>query len=165
MEIELFGGSLHFSYLRDLLLAYLLAIPVAFNRERESRSAGLRTFPLVAAGSCAYVLIGIDVVGDNEDALARIVYGLMTGIGFIGGGAIVKEGGTAHGTATAAAIWGTGAIGAAVAFHRFEIAVLVTLLSLFTLLAFKPIKGLIRGRRRTPRQPSNSSPEPPSSTR
>jgi putative Mg2+ transporter-C (MgtC) family protein len=90
MQIELLGWSLEVYYLRDLLLAYLLAIPVALNRERESRSAGLRTFPLVAAGCCAYVLIGVDVLGDNPDAVARVLYGLMTGIGFIGGGAIVK---------------------------------------------------------------------------
>jgi putative Mg2+ transporter-C (MgtC) family protein len=132
--------------LRDLLLAYLLAIPIAFNRERQSRSAGLRTFPLVASACCAYVLIGTDVVGENKDAIARVLYGLMTGIGFIGGGAIVKEGGTAHGTATAATIWSTGAIGAAVAFHRYEIAVLVSLLTFLTLLVFEPIKGLIHNR-------------------
>lgn len=148
MEIELFGWSLHFSYLRDLLLAYLLAIPIAFNRERQSRSAGLRTFPLVASACCAYVLIGTDVVGENKDAIARVLYGLMTGIGFIGGGAIVKEGGTAHGTATAATIWSTGAIGAAVAFHRYEIAVLVSLLTFLTLLVFEQIKGLIHNRHR-----------------
>jgi putative Mg2+ transporter-C (MgtC) family protein len=71
------------------MLAYLLAIPVAFNRERAGRSAGLRTFPLVAAGCCANVLIGVDVLGDNPDALAGVIYGLMTGIGFIGGGAIM----------------------------------------------------------------------------
>jgi putative Mg2+ transporter-C (MgtC) family protein len=153
MDIDLFGWTLHLFYVRDLLLAYLLAIPVAFNRERESRSAGLRTFPLVAAGCCAYVLIGKDVVGANEDALARVIYGLMTGIGFIGGGAIVKEGGTAHGTATAAAIWATGAIGAAVAFHRYEIAVLVAFLNFFTLSVFKPIKGLIRNKHRAAADP------------
>jgi putative Mg2+ transporter-C (MgtC) family protein len=146
MDFDLLGWSFHFSDLRDLLLAYLLAIPVAFNRERESRSAGLRTFPLVAVGCCAYILIGVDVVGSDKDAVSRVIYGLMTGIGFIGGGAIVKQGGAAHGTATAAAIWGTGAIGAAVAFHRYEIAVLVTLLNFFTLLALKPLKGLIRNR-------------------
>ena len=146
MQIELLGWGLEVYYLRDLMLAYVLAIPVAFNRERESRSAGLRTFPLAAAGCCAYVLIGVDVLGDNPDAVARVLYGLMTGIGFIGGGAIVKQDGTAHGTATAAAIWGTGAIGAAVAFHRYEIAVLVALLNFLTLLVFKPIKGLIDNR-------------------
>jgi putative Mg2+ transporter-C (MgtC) family protein len=147
MEIELFGWSLHFYYLRDLLIAYALAFPVAFNREREGRSAGLRTFPLVAVASCAYVLIGKDVVGnDHPDALARVLYGLMTGIGFIGGGAIVKHGGSAYGTATAASIWSTGAIGASVAFHRYEIGILLTLLTFFTLLIFKPLKGLIRSR-------------------
>jgi putative Mg2+ transporter-C (MgtC) family protein len=148
MEIDVLGWTFHLDYLRDLFLAYLLAFPVAFNREREGRSAGLRTFPLVALGSCAYLLIGRDLFGNDPGALARVVYGLMTGIGFISGGAIVKEGGTAHGTATAATIWSTGAIGAAVAFHRFEVAVLLTFLNFFTLLVFKPIKSLIRRKHR-----------------
>jgi putative Mg2+ transporter-C (MgtC) family protein len=67
----------------------------------------------------------------------------MTGIGVIGGGATVMEGGTAHSTATAATIWSTGAIGATPAFHRYEITVLNTFL---TLLVFEPIKGLIDNR-------------------
>jgi putative Mg2+ transporter-C (MgtC) family protein len=148
VEIDLFGWSLHLGYLRELVLAYSLAIPVAFNREVESRSAGLRTFPLVAVGSCAYVLIGQAIFGEDADAISRVVYGLMTGIGFIGGGAIVKQDGSAYGTATAAAIWSTGAIGAAVAFHRYEIAVSLTLFNLFTLLVLAPIKGMLRHRHR-----------------
>lgn len=146
MTIEMLGWELQLFYLGDLLAAYVLAIPVAFNREREGRSGGLRTFPLVAVASCAFILIGKDVVGDHPDALARLIYGLMTGIGFIGGGAIVKYGGTAHGTATAASIWSTGAIGAGVAFHRYEIAVLLTVLTFLTLVLFRPLKVLIRNR-------------------
>jgi putative Mg2+ transporter-C (MgtC) family protein len=146
VNIEILGWNLHLYYLGDMLVAYLLAVPIALNRERESRSAGLRTFPLVAVGSCAYVLIGQDLAGGSPDALARVLYGLMTGIGFIGGGAIVKQGGNAYGTATASVIWSTGAIGAAVAFHRYEIAVLLTLLNLVTLTFFKPIKGLIHNK-------------------
>lgn len=143
MAIDIYGWSLHLYYLRDLMLAYLLAMPVALNREHEGRSAGLRTFPLVAMGCCAFLIVGRDIVGENPDAVARLMYGLMAGIGFIGGGAIVKQGGIAFGTATAAAIWCTGAIGAAVAFQRYEVAVLVALVNFLTLLIFKPIKELI----------------------
>jgi putative Mg2+ transporter-C (MgtC) family protein len=60
--------------------------------------------------------------------MARVFYGLMTGIGFIGGGAILKNGGSVHGTATAASLWTTGAMGGAVAFGRYEIAALLTLI-------------------------------------
>ena len=70
----------------------------------------------------------------------------MTGIGFIGGGAIVKQEGSAHGTATAASIWSTGAVGLAVAFDRYGIAISVALITFLTLFLFRPIKHVIGGR-------------------
>ena len=113
-------------------LAYLLALPIAWDRERDARSAGLRTFPLVAISACAFTLIGLDVFS-AEEARARVVQGLLTGIGFIGGGAIIKSRGTVTGTATAASIWATGAMGIAVAFDRFEIALILSVLTFLTL--------------------------------
>ena len=67
----------------------------------------------------------------------------MTGIGFIGGGAILKQDGGVYGTATAASIWNTGAVGAAVAFHRYEIAVVLAFISFLILSLAKPIKKTI----------------------
>lgn len=110
----------------------VLSLPVAWNREKSAQSAGLRTFPLVAVASCSYVLIAASVLGGNNDSLARIIAGLITGIGFIGGGAILKERASVPGTATAASIWNTGAIGAAVAFSRYEIAIILSLINFAT---------------------------------
>ncbi len=132
--------------LRHLLLlvfAYALAVPVGWNREREARGAGLRTFPLVALGSCGYVLIGLSVLHGSASQ-SRILYGLMTGIGFIGGGAILKGRDAVHGTATAASIWITGAIGAAVAWGRYEIAIVLSVLNFATLRVGTSFKGVIR---------------------
>lgn len=115
-------------------LAFVLALPIAWERERADRSAGLRTFPLVAAASCAFVMIGVQLGGNGDGHVeARIVQGLMTGIGFVGGGAILKQESTVHGTATAASIWMTGALGAAVGFSRWELAVIVCLVTVVTL--------------------------------
>lgn len=124
-----------------LALAYAVALPIAWERERTARSAGLRTFPLVAMGSCGYVLIGLEVLSGST-AHARILYGLMTGIGFIGGGAIIRDGGTVRGTATAASIWITGAFGAAIAWHRYEIALVLSIVTFMTLRFVQPVKGL-----------------------
>jgi len=104
---------------------------------------GLRTFPLVAVASCGYMLIGSSVVDGDPDALSKLLYGLMTGIGFIGGGAILKDGASVQGTATAASIWNTGAVGAAVAFHRYEIAVVLAVISFMILSLAKPIKNTL----------------------
>ncbi len=133
-----FDWAVVLRHLLELVLAYVFAIPIAWDRETNARTAGLRTFPLVAVAACAYMLIGYQVL-DSTDAEARVIQGLMTGMGFIGGGAILKQGGSVRGTATAASLWATGAIGLAVASHRFEIAFLISIATFLTLRYLKPI--------------------------
>jgi putative Mg2+ transporter-C (MgtC) family protein len=125
--------------LTQIGIAYLLALPVAWDREHEARSAGLRTFPLVSIAACGYMLVAIQVL-DNTDAESRVLYGIVTGMGFIGGGAILKNKGSVDGTATAASLWMTGAIGIAVAFHRYEIALVLAVLNFITLRFVKELK-------------------------
>ncbi|MFO1201245.1 MAG: MgtC/SapB family protein [Tabrizicola sp.] len=127
------------SHLVVLMVAYVLALPIGWNREKEERSAGLRTFPLVAMAACGFVLIAVEVLGADSNAQARILEGLMTGIGFIGGGAILKQGDRARGTATAASLWATGAIGAAVGYGHLDIAVILSLVTILTLSLLSPI--------------------------
>ncbi len=136
--LSLLDWATVFRHFREMALAYLLAIPIAWERERSERTAGLRTFPLVAIAVCGYMLIGYSVL-DTTDAEARVVQGLITGMGFIGGGAILKEGGSVKGTATAAALWSTGAIGLSVASGRLEIALVISVVTFFTLHFLKPL--------------------------
>ena len=126
--------SLHqaLDHLLLMAIAYILALPVGWNREHATRSAGLRTFPLVAMASCGFMLIA-SASFDDPQALSRAFQGLIGGIGFIGGGAILKNKETVKGTATAASLWGTGAIGVAVAWGHFEIALMLSLISFLTL--------------------------------
>lgn len=141
-----FAGSVPQALLALLLLlvAAVFSLPLAWEREAADRPAGLRTFPVVAVGSAAFVLLGVQTFPDDANAQARIVQGLMTGIGFIGGGAILKRSGEGHveGIATAATIWATGALGAAVAMRRVDIAAMIVLVS-FVILRY--IKRLGRG--------------------
>lgn len=122
-----------------LLLSYFLALPVGWYREKEAHTIGVRTFPLVAVASCGYVLLGSGP-GVSHEAASRIIQGLVAGMGFIGGGAILKAGGEVHGTATAASIWNTGVIGAAVASDRFYLALTLALLNLIALRVLLPLK-------------------------
>ncbi len=133
-----FDWSVVLSHLVELTLAYIFAIPIAWDRETHARTAGLRTFPLVAVAACGYMLIGYQVL-DSTDAEARVIQGLMTGMGFIGGGAILKHRGRVQGTATAASLWATGAIGLAVASQRIEIALVISAMTFFTLRFLKPL--------------------------
>lgn len=126
--------------LSALIAAFILALPVGWDREQRKSSPGLRTFPLVAMSSCAYVLVAISVLGTSGDGHSRMLQGLATGIGFIGGGAILKSSNRVTGTATAASIWAMGAMGAAVAYRRLEIAVLLALVTFATLRWLMPLK-------------------------
>jgi len=122
-------------------LTYVLTAFIGWDREKEAHSAGLRTFPIVGMASCGYLL----VLGAQPDiaAQSRVLQGLITGVGFVGGGAILKEGATVRGTATAASIWNAGVIGASVALGHIEIAVMLAVLNLFTLRALLPVKNWI----------------------
>ncbi|MDX1499587.1 MAG: MgtC/SapB family protein [Woeseiaceae bacterium] len=127
-------------HLVQLSIAWVITVPIAWDRESSSRGAGLRTFPLVAVAACGYTLVGIAVL-DSTDAEARVLQGLITGIGFIGGGAILKSNGSVTGTATAASIWNTGLIGVAVAFHRYEVALVMALINFVTLRFVRELKS------------------------
>lgn len=134
-----FDLNLILSNLTLLVVAFLLSLPVAWNREKSARSAGLRTFPLVSIASCAYMLIGLSIF-EPDGSIARITYGIITGMGFIGGGAILKSKGNIMGTATASSLWNTGAIGVSVAFRLYEIAILLSLVNFLILQFAEPLK-------------------------
>lgn len=139
------------THVRAMAVAYVLALPIGWDREKSERTAGLRTFPLVAVAACGYTLVGFEVLS-STDAEARVIEGIITGMGFIGGGAILKhvvEGeGYVQGTATAASLWSTGAIGLAVAAGRLEIALVLSVLTFLTLRVLTSAKGRVRGEHR-----------------
>jgi len=130
------------NHLVTMLVAYLLAFPIAWNRESETKSAGIRTFPLVSIAACGFVLVGMDIFNE-PGAQARIIEGVVTGIGFIGGGAILKNGSSVTGLATAASLWGTAAIGIAVGTHRLEIAIILSIVTFVTLQVMSKVKDKV----------------------
>ena len=131
-------------HLVALAIAYLLALPIGWNREQEERSAGLRTFPLVAVACCGLIQAAEGIAADNPEALARIIEGLITGMGFIGGGAILRKDDSVRGTATAASLWVTGAIGIAVGLGSYDVALMLTAATAITLWVLPPLKRLTK---------------------
>jgi putative Mg2+ transporter-C (MgtC) family protein len=132
-------------HLAALSIAYALALPLGWNREQEERSAGLRTFPLVAVATCGVVQAAEALTGASAEAMARVIEGLITGMGFIGGGAILRKEDSVKGTATAASLWVTGAIGIAVGLGSYDVAVMLMLVTAFTLWLLSPLKRLTKG--------------------
>lgn len=117
-----------------LFAAALFGAIVGVQRERMGKPAGLRTHMLVATGTALFVLAGIEF--DMEpDELSRVIQGIVTGIGFLGAGAILKHDRLREitGLTTAAGIWMTAAIGVAVGLGRYGTALMAALLAWFTL--------------------------------
>jgi len=117
------------SFLR-LTVALLCGAIIGYQRERVGKAAGLRTHILVATGTCLAVVAAIEA-DMNDDALSRIVQGLVTGVGFLGAGTILKrqQEASIRGLTTAAGIWMTSAIGVCAALGRFGTALAATVLA------------------------------------
>jgi putative Mg2+ transporter-C (MgtC) family protein len=140
-DILTLGRDLNFlPHLAALAVAYVLALPIGWDREKEERSAGLRTFPLVAIASCGFIQATESILSGSPEATARIIEGIIAGMGFIGGGAILKLKNSVRGTATAASLWATGAVGTASGLGAYDVAVLVSLVTFLTLRALAPLK-------------------------
>jgi putative Mg2+ transporter-C (MgtC) family protein len=128
------------THVGQLALAFVLALPIAWDRETRERSAGLRTFTLVAISTCGFLIAARSSFAD-VDAESRVWQGLLTGIGFIGSGAILKTGASVRGTATAASIWTTAAVGASVAYSNYDIAVVLSVANFAVLRWLAPFKA------------------------
>jgi putative Mg2+ transporter-C (MgtC) family protein len=115
--------------------AVALALPIGWDRGRRSRSrsAGLRTYPLVAMATCAFVLTGWASLGPSSDEQADVLYGILTGVGFIGSGALLKDPVALRGMVTAISLWVTVAIGIAAAYGLYGLAMAMSVLSLVSL--------------------------------
>jgi len=117
-----------------LLMAALLGGVLGYERERQGKAAGIRTHMLVAMGAALFVLVpqqgGMEVAD-----MSRVIQGIVTGVGFLGAGAIIKRGSEedVQGLTTAAGVWMTAAIGIACGLGRETTAVLSTLLALVVL--------------------------------
>jgi putative Mg2+ transporter-C (MgtC) family protein len=117
---------------------------IGAEREITEQAAGLRTHMLVSIGSCLFTLASMfGFVGHTVDP-SRIAAQIVTGIGFLGAGAILRERGSVHGLTTAASIWVTAAVGLALGAGMYWVggfAVVVTLLSLWVL---RPLRRRLR---------------------
>ena len=98
----------------------------------------MRTFPLVAVASCGFIQGAEHLVGDEPEALARLIEGIITGVGFIGGGAILQQKNSVRGTATAASLWVTGAIGVSVGVGSYDVAIILSVMAFLTLQILSP---------------------------
>lgn len=120
-----------------LALAFALALPLGWDRERRSRSAGLRTYPLLSACACGFLLLAQELAA-SASAQADVFYGVLSGIGFVGSGAMMRSSDQPRGMATAVSLWVTGAIGAGVAYGGWPISAALAVLAVVALRRPRP---------------------------
>ena len=129
-----------------LLVSTLLGTLVGWERQMGRKPAGLRTHVLVCLGSTLFVLVTrhavMDIGGPNLDP-TRIIHGVITGVGFLGAGSILRTEGYVHGLTTAASVWMVAAIGVTVGVHAYALAIAGTLLALVVLEGFRWVERFL----------------------
>ena len=123
-----------------MLLSTVLGTVVGWERQMGRKPAGLRTHTLVCLGSTMFVLLAPHAMrsfGMTQFDPTRIVHGVVTGVGFLGAGSIMRQEGYVHGLTTAASVWIVSAIGVAVGVHAYTLAVGGTILALIVLEWFR----------------------------
>src|SRR5512132_3118566 len=123
-----------------MLVSLVLGTLVGWERQVGRKPAGLRTHTLVCIGSTLFVLLARHAAAlapNNNYDPTRIIHGVVTGVGFLGAGAIIRREGMTHGLTTAASIWMASAIGVAVGVKAYMLAVTGTVLALIILEVFR----------------------------
>lgn len=132
--------SIYFEEAAQVSVAFVIGAIIGLEREFRSKPAGFRTMILICVGSCLYTIISREIGGDTTD---RIASNIVTGIGFIGAGVIFKEGITVNGLTTAALIWVTAALGMAIGYHNYPLAIVVSGMVVITLFVLEPVHRFI----------------------
>ena len=135
--------------LRDLIpmtLSLVLGTLVGWERQMGRKPAGLRTHTLVCLGSTMFVLTtsyAYAAYGGHSLDATRIVHGVVTGVGFLGAGSIMRQEGFVHGLTTAASVWMVAAIGVSVGVHAYALAVIGTLFALIVLEGYRWVERFL----------------------
>jgi len=134
---------------------------LGFEREFHGHPAGMRTMALIGAGSCLFTAVGLlPAFGARVDP-TRIAAQIVTGVGFLGAGAILRQGEEVKGLTTAATIWVVASLGMAVGFGLYAIAIIAGALVMLTLVALRPVEDRFfperHNRRRTDIKPDEPS--------
>jgi putative Mg2+ transporter-C (MgtC) family protein len=132
--------SLYFEEAGQVSFAFIIGAVLGLEREFRSKPAGFRTMILISVGSCLYTILSKEAGAGSAD---RIASNIVTGIGFIGAGVIFKEGISVNGLTTAALIWITAALGMAIGYHNYPLAIVVSAIVVIALFVLEPVQRFI----------------------
>ena len=127
--------------LLKLVISFLIGALVGAEREYKNKAAGFRTVTLITTGSTLFTIISMEMGGAKDPA--RVAANIITGIGFLGAGAIFKEGANVKGLTTAATIWLAAAMGMSVGIGQYQLAALSLVIVLVIQLALPLVQKII----------------------
>lgn len=144
--VELLGNLQYFEH---LCLATLLGALLGLEREIAGKDPSLRTFALISLGSCAFSILSLEAffIAKEHNMIAdpgRVSAQIVSGMGFLGAGAIFRTSNHVRGLTTAALMWTTAASGMAAGWGKFSLALSITLIALFVLVSLKLVHGVVR---------------------
>ena len=142
--------------IRRLLTAALLGALLGIEREMRQKSAGLRTNILIAVGSALFTLMSYELAEGAGADPSRVAAQIVTGIGFLGAGAIMRTGSGVQGLTTAATVWVNAAVGVAAGGGEYHLAFIATTVTLAALLVLQPVESLIARKFGIPDQPAKN---------
>ena len=145
--MDSFWEQIDFEMVWPLALAVVLGGLIGLERELSGKPAGLRTNILICLGAAVFTLIGFDLHAESGADVAKLLSGVITGVGFIGAGVLIQDRGGVYGLTTAATIWLVTAIGIVCGLERYVMAVSITLTALFILWVFNIVDRLIEKHR------------------
>lgn len=128
--------------LTKLIISIVIGLIIGGEREYRNKSAGLRTLILICLGSTIFTILS-EKIADDVTGASRVAANIVTGIGFLGAGAIMREGLTITGLTTASTIWVAAALGMAVGAGEFRLAIYSMILTFSVLTIFENIQQLI----------------------
>lgn len=129
-----------------LLTAALLGALLGFERELRQKSAGLRTNILIAVGAALFTLMSYELAAEGTGDPGRVAAQIVTGIGFLGAGAIMRTDSGIQGLTTAATVWVNAAVGVAAGGGEYHLAFIATGVTLVALLVLSPVERAIAKR-------------------
>jgi putative Mg2+ transporter-C (MgtC) family protein len=138
----------------SILLAVVLGGAIGLERELRGKPAGLRTNVLICLGAAVFTIVSRRMAEGHADSITRIAAQIVTGIGFLGAGAIIRERGSVHGLTTAATIWLVASVGMACGAGLYKLATILTLIAIVILIGFEQFEHPLR-RHLKDRKPQN----------
>ncbi len=125
--------------LYSIVLAIVFGAMIGMEREFHGKAAGLRTNILICLGAAVFTIISRQMATGSEGSVTRIAAQIVTGVGFLGAGAIIQDRGGVHGLTTAATIWLVASIGMACGARFYQLALITTLLAIVVLIGLGKI--------------------------